>query len=83
MSIPSITEDELLAALRDAHSADPDSPGMTTREIARASGYSKDKVITALQALHERGMLVAGRKTIVGIDGRRNIAPCYTIKRAE
>ena len=76
---PTITDNDILSALQQVLTSNTEE-GMTTREIMRSKGWSKQKTIEALQELDARGVLVSGRAYRKAIDGVNRPYPVYRIK---
>ena len=57
--------------------------GATCEEIALATSMSNSWVRERLRELHREGRLIAGRKTITDISGRRAQVPAYRIRPSE
>jgi len=65
-----VTENELLEALRTAVSAPDQGDGMTTPELARALGWSENRVRRALRRLRAQGAIQpvrVPRETLAGV----------------
>jgi hypothetical protein len=55
--------------------------GLSSKEIATKLGMTVPQVlIRVLQPLHERGVLIAGRRQITRVDGSPGYMPVYRIK---
>jgi hypothetical protein len=79
-----ITEDALLAELlRLRDEARGGDPGMTAHEVAESLGTTNIKRARDLIArMIGDGRMVAGKRPIVGIDGRRTFTNVYRLKEA-
>ena len=59
-----------------------DDAGLTLRELAQRVGRCEDWVRKRLYEANEAGLLICGKRTISGIDGRRAHSPVYSFKKA-
>jgi hypothetical protein len=73
----SVTESELLDALASAQRVQPD--GQTVTEMADATGVDRRKVLNALRVIHKEGRLQVRQAHRLGINGRAQPVPVYTI----
>jgi len=73
----SVTENELLEALSRAQRADPD--GQTVTEMVEATGVGRRKVLDALRVIQKEGRLQVRQAHRLGINGRAQPVPVYTI----
>lgn len=73
----SVTESELLEALTSAQRAGPD--GQTATELAEATGVGRRRVLDALRAFQKEGRLQVRQAHRLGINGRAQPVPVYTI----
>jgi len=74
---PSITANELLEALASAQREQPD--GQTVTEMAEATGVNRRKVLDALRVIQKEGRLQVRQAHRIGINGRAQPVPVYTI----
>lgn len=74
----SITESEVLEALRRAFGEQPD--GFSSIEFAEALGISVECARDKMRKLYRAGSLkCTGRRSVQAIDGRRTTVPVYKI----
>lgn len=78
MNKAEITHEEWLADLERLDLA-KDSDGMTTDEIAEATGLSRRRVQQQLKIAHESGILKVTKRRYVRYDGETNWQKCYRI----
>lgn len=78
----SVTESELIAAVREAAAMPDDAPAdaMTVAEMQTALGLSAQGVRRALDKLRAAGRLAAYRVRRVDVSGRGMIVNAYVIK---
>lgn len=74
----SITREEWLQELEQIATACLDPGGVTTKEIAEATGYSRSRVRNMIDRAMAAGLWeMSGRKRTKRIDGYGNLSPCY------
>lgn len=79
----SISETEILDALREAFSTEDDPDGAhTTEELAAATGISRARIKVALRDLIRAGKAETVRVRRTSIDGRTMPVPGYRVKAA-
>jgi predicted negative regulator of RcsB-dependent stress response len=75
-----VTQDDLLAALRDALQKPSDGEGQTVAELRVAMQCAEEKVRQALRVLAAQGRLDVLRVRRPSLDGRLMLVPAYRIK---
>ena len=76
----SVTETELLQALQDALCLEGEDAS-TTKELARATGMSVNRVQASLLALKEEGKIECVRVMRTTVDDRFHPRPGYRLKQ--
>jgi hypothetical protein len=72
-----ISPDILIEALGVSYPASDD--GQSVAELVQKTGHDRQWVQERLRALQSQGQLVAGRRRITDIAGRKNWIPVYKI----
>ena len=79
-----VTYGELVAFMEQAigkqHLAQGDDPGLTTMEWANEWRINERNARRKIQALFNQGLIVVGRRSSIGMDGRRIRVPVYRAK---
>lgn len=75
-----VTQDDLLDALRNALLKPMEGNGVTVGELQETTGYSYERIRKALRVLSVAGRLEVSRVTRMDIAGRPSSVPAYRIK---
>jgi len=75
-----VTEDDLLQALRDALAQPTDAQASTMTELAAAMGFGLEKVRHLLRAVQDEGRLEVVRLRRPNLIGTTSLVPGYRIK---
>lgn len=67
-------------AIGEQHTARGDDPGLTTMEWAEEWRLNERNARRKIQALFNQGLIAVGRRSSVGMDGRRIRVPVYRAK---
>jgi hypothetical protein len=79
-----VTHEDLISfmqgVLAEHRPAQGDDPGLTREEWANEWHVSDNMAYNRLRELHHAGLLVAGRRMIIAMDGARRCVPVYRAK---